>query len=69
MMGDFSQDYHYKISYSYDVTINKLVSNTAGTHEITLILTYYSKQKYQSQKYSKCATLEGPSELSMPFVW
>lgn len=69
MFGDFSKEYHYTLSYSYDATVSRLVTNTAGSHEITLIINYYSKQKYQSAKYSNCAKLEGPSELEMPFIW
>ena len=67
--GDSQDTWHYTISYSYDLTINKLTVNTAGSHELTLVFSYYNKKKYNSAKYSHCAHFKSSEEVSMPFVW
>lgn len=40
----------WRIGYSYDITISKLVSNTGGSHEISLIYEYANKRKKRRRK-------------------
>lgn len=69
LLGSLSKNYNYVISYSYDASINNLITNSAGSHEITLIISHFQKEKYQSAKYMSCAKFEGPNETKMPFIW
>lgn len=43
-------DYNLNIGYSYDVTISRLASNAAGSHEITLVYEIASKKKKRRGK-------------------
>lgn len=45
-----------KIGYSYDVTLSKLASNTAGSHEISLQLQTTCKKKNPKYRTDSCPT-------------
>jgi len=49
-------DYNLNIGYSYDATISRLASNSAGSHEISLIYEVASrKKKRKKSKFVPCA--------------
>ena len=45
---------HLKIGYSYDVTVSKLSSNTAGSHEVSLQLQLSCKKKRPKYRLMSC---------------
>ncbi len=45
LVGYKISDYNFSIGYSYDITISRLISNTAGSHEISLMYEVASKRK------------------------
>lgn len=45
---------HFKIGYSYDVTVSKLASNTAGSHEISLQIQFECKPKKKKYRTISC---------------
>lgn len=40
----------WRVGYSYDITISRLVSNTGGSHEISIIYEYANKRKKRRRK-------------------
>lgn len=46
---------NFKFAYSYDVTISNLYSNTAGSHEISLIYEYRDPRKGKRRRFSQLA--------------
>lgn len=48
------QTQHFKIGYSYDITISKLAGNTAGSHEISLQFTPACKKKRPRYRLVSC---------------
>lgn len=50
LVGYSIEEYNLSIGYSYDVTISRLSSNTAGSHEISLIYEAASKRKKKKKK-------------------
>ena len=57
LVGYTIKDYHLSIGYSYDATISRLATNSAGSHEISLIYEIASKRnKRKRRKYfAPCA--------------
>lgn len=49
----FQQD-HFKIGYSYDVTVSKLSNNTSGAHEISLGILLPCPEKKHKVKAIRC---------------
>lgn len=47
---------HFKIGYSYDVTVSKLASNTAGSHEISIQIQTSCKKKPPRFRPDSCPT-------------
>ncbi|MES2133763.1 MAG: type IX secretion system membrane protein PorP/SprF [Bacteroidota bacterium] len=45
---------HLKIGYSYDVTVSKLSSNTAGSHEVSLQMQLSCKKKRPKYRLMSC---------------
>lgn len=45
LVGYSIPDYNISIGYSYDITISRLVSNTAGSHEISVVYEVASRRK------------------------
>jgi type IX secretion system PorP/SprF family membrane protein len=45
---------HMKIGYSYDVTVSKLSSNTAGSHEVSLQFQFACKKKRPKYRLMSC---------------
>lgn len=45
---------HFKIGYSYDVTVSKLASNTAGSHEVSLQIQFECKPKKKKYRTISC---------------
>ncbi len=45
---------HFKVGYSYDVTVSKLASNTAGSHEISLQIQFECKPKKKKYRTISC---------------
>jgi type IX secretion system PorP/SprF family membrane protein len=45
---------HLKLGYSYDVTVSKLSSNTAGSHEISLQLQFECKKRRPRYRLLDC---------------
>lgn len=45
---------HFKIGYSYDVTVSKLSSNTAGSHEVSLQMQLSCKKKRPKYRLMSC---------------
>ncbi|MBS1634783.1 MAG: type IX secretion system membrane protein PorP/SprF [Bacteroidetes bacterium] len=45
---------HFKVGYSYDVTISKLASNTAGSHEISLQIQFECRPKKKKYRTISC---------------
>ncbi len=45
---------HMKIGYSYDVTVSKLSSNTAGSHEVSLQIQFECKPKKKKYRTISC---------------
>lgn len=45
---------HLKIGYSYDVTVSKLSSNTAGSHEVSLQIQFECKPKKKKYRTISC---------------
>ncbi len=45
---------HLKIGYSYDVTVSKLSSNTAGSHEVSLQLQFECRPKKKKYRTISC---------------
>jgi len=45
---------HFKVGYSYDVTISKLASNTAGSHEVSLQIQFECKPKKKKYRTISC---------------
>lgn len=39
-----------RVAYSYDLTISRLASNTAGSHEVSIIWEYITKQKRRDRR-------------------
>lgn len=48
------QNDHLKVGYSYDVTISKLASNTAGSHELSLQIQFECKPKKKKYRTISC---------------
>jgi type IX secretion system PorP/SprF family membrane protein len=49
----FQQD-HFKIGYSYDVTVSKLANNTSGAHELSLGILLPCPEKKHKVKAIRC---------------
>jgi type IX secretion system PorP/SprF family membrane protein len=45
---------HFKIGYSYDVTVSRLASNTAGSHEVSLQLQFECRPKKKKYRTISC---------------
>lgn len=45
---------HMKVGYSYDVTVSKLSSNTAGSHELSLQLQFECRPKKKKYRTISC---------------
>ena len=45
---------HLKIGYSYDVTISRLASNTAGSHEVSLQIQFECRPKKKKYRTISC---------------
>jgi type IX secretion system PorP/SprF family membrane protein len=45
----------FKFAYSYDATVSKIWSNTAGSHEISLIYEYTNPKKGRRRRFSMLA--------------
>ncbi len=45
---------HLKIGYSYDVTVSKLASNTAGAHEVSLQMQFECRPKKKKYRTISC---------------
>ena len=45
---------HLKIGYSYDVTISRLATNTAGSHEVSLQIQFECKPKKKKYRTISC---------------
>lgn len=45
---------HLKIGYSYDVTVSKLASNTAGSHEVSLQIQFECRPKKKKYRTISC---------------
>ena len=45
---------HMKIGYSYDVTVSKLSSNTAGSHEVSLQMQFECRPKKKKYRTISC---------------
>lgn len=50
LAGLFLKDYGISVGYSYDLTISRLITNTAGSHEISIIYEY-SSPEYKRKKH------------------
>ncbi len=48
------QNKNFKFGYSYDVTVSKLASNTAGSHEISLQIQFECKPKRKKYRTISC---------------
>mgnify|MGYP005845967099 CR=1 FL=1 len=48
------QNKNFKFGYSYDVTISKLASNTAGSHELSLQIQFECKPKKKKYRTISC---------------
>lgn len=48
------QNRNLKLGYSYDVTVSKLASNTAGSHEISLQVQFECKKKKPKYRLMDC---------------
>ena len=48
------QTNHLKLGYSYDVTVSKLASNTAGSHEVSFQLRFECKKKRPRYRLLDC---------------
>lgn len=48
------QTEHMKIGYSYDVTVSKLSSNTAGSHEVSVQFQFACKKKRPKYRLMSC---------------
>lgn len=44
-----------KIGYTYDITISKLINNTGGAHEISIIYEWHKKRKRRKRFFVPCA--------------
>lgn len=44
-----------RFGYSYDITISKLVNNTGGAHEISIIYEFFKKRKKRKKFFVPCA--------------
>lgn len=44
-----------KIGYTYDITISKLVNNTGGAHEISIIYEWHKKRQRRKRFFVPCA--------------
>jgi type IX secretion system PorP/SprF family membrane protein len=56
LKGDLNKSTGFKIGYSYDFTINNLAANTAGAHEISLILEFKNATLLGAKKHKSKAT-------------
>lgn len=45
---------HFKVGYSYDVTVSKLASNTAGSHELSMQLQFECRPKKKKYRTISC---------------
>ena len=45
---------HFKVGYSYDVTISKLASNSAGSHEISMQMQFECRPKKKKYRTISC---------------
>ena len=45
---------HFKIGYSYDVTVSRLASNTAGSHELSMQLQFECRPKKKKYRTISC---------------
>jgi type IX secretion system PorP/SprF family membrane protein len=45
---------HFKVGYSYDVTVSKLASNTAGSHEISMQMQFECRPKKKKYRTISC---------------
>ncbi len=45
---------HFKVGYSYDVTVSKLSSNTAGSHEISMQMQFECRPKKKKYRTISC---------------
>ena len=52
-MVGFQQD-HFKVGYSYDVTVSKLANQTAGAHELTLGFMLPVPEQHKKVKAIRC---------------
>jgi len=50
IVGYTIKDYNLSIGYSYDATISRLATNSAGSHELSLIYEVASKKKKRKRK-------------------
>ena len=57
IVGYIIEDYNLSIGYSYDATISRLATNSAGSHEISLIYEIASKKKKRRKRkfFAPCA--------------
>lgn len=56
IVGYVIEDHNLSIGYSYDATISRLASNSAGSHELSLIYEIASKKKKRRRKFfTPCA--------------
>ncbi|MFT4757007.1 MAG: hypothetical protein ACI91R_001657 [Vicingaceae bacterium] len=50
LVGYSVPDRNIRIGYSYDVTVSRLATNTAGAHEISMVYEIASKKKKQRSR-------------------
>jgi hypothetical protein len=54
LVGVDLKDYDMRIGYSYDLTLNRLVSNSTGSHEISIIYEIAKRSKKSRKVLISC---------------
>ena len=54
---------NFKVGYSYEFTVSRLISSTDGAHELTLGYQFYSTEKMKNKKRKKRGMLRPCSKF------